>query len=250
MKKILMIVLLCSVGLLKAAELEVAQPTVNLKQAWSTGKLTGKNYTDGTIGMKDYPNVWSYWFIKSGTTPSNFELAPLNAIPHDGKAAQKWKDNTILAAEANGDSFRFPALLNGSFVVRDTKHNLGGAYAFTNPFAEKVKVIVEGNFNHLKGANVFLFVKTRDGGITIIGDNRNPDCLHQVSNTFPNGSVRTRSYMKLQLEQVLNPGDSLFFAVRDPTAVAGKYSGPLKTIFFINDNWGKTWNPIIHIEKD
>ena len=163
---------------------------------------------------------------------------------------QIWKKYTpILASSisADGQTFNFPALLKNTMTIIHTRKSFGCAYGVKNPFDKEVICYVEGRLWHTPEAKIYIYIQHKDGKVTKLVEDNNPDAVEEVSNKFPDGKVHVRHYMKLQIEAPMKPGDRLVIAGVRPDN-QGKYVGKTGLGTFRIDGWGKPWNPIISFE--
>ena len=251
MKKSLIALACAAMFTVNAAELRVDGPMELLKKEWSDGTMTGKNTHTAKIGGKLYKDVWEYWYVDSGFTPETIKLAPLKAVSPDTAAAKAWKGYTpILAAgiSADGKHLHYPALLRNTMTIIHTRKSFGCAYGVRNPFDKDVVCYVEGRLWHNPEAKIYIYIQHKDGKVTKLVEDNNPDAVEEVSNKFPDGKVHVRHYMKLQVEAPMKPGDRLVIAGVRPDN-QGKYVGKRPGLgTFRIDGWGKPWNPIISFE--
>ena len=233
-----------------AEELKMDGPMELFKKEWNDGTMTGKNTHSARIGGKVYPDIWHYWYVDSGLTPETIKLAPLNAISPDSKAAKVWKNYHPILAQSIKEkgSMSFPALLRNSLIMIHTKKTFGCAYGFKNPFDQEVVCYIEGRLLHDKKAMIYVYLKHKDGTVTQLVKDDNPDAVEDVVQTYPGGRTGIRHYLKLQIETRLKPGDLVVIAGVRPD-LNGKYVGKNGGGTFHIDGWGKAYNPVISFEK-
>lgn len=245
MKKMLLSLLSISF-LLTAAEWTVESPQKNLKTAFDSGRLAGKNCHDAVYGKKTLPDAWSYDKIEQGDTPETFRFTPLKALTPEHASVKAWK-KTVLTSDVTGKKFKYPALVGSAFYT-EGKACRGGAYRFRNTGKEKLSIILEGAFRITPGAKVFIYRRTANGTVTMLADDENPNAKFEITHKKANGAVAIRrNYLKLQAETELQPGDALEFSViiKKPHSGSKAYS-----LFYTDDHWGKNYNPVVIIEDN
>ena len=225
-----------------AAELAVENPFKALTEEWSSGKMNGKNSCSAVIDRKKYPDAWKFFYIAGGNDYKDAVLKPLNGVSPESKGATVWKNYTpILAASVKEDgSFGFPALLKNGFCIVHTKLSWGGAYSFTNPLEKTAKIYVEGHFWHNANAKIYIYVQKKDGSSKLLSDDSNPEAVLDYEK---------RHYLKLMLEETLEPGESLVFIGFHPGGMGKYVAGNAFTPFYIS-GWGDSWNPMVSLEVE
>ena len=225
-------------------------PMPTLTEEWRNGTMTGKNSCSGKINGKLYPDVYHFWYLKKGVTPDTAELAPLNAISPDSKAAKTWEKYTPMLAVGvkNNTNVIFPALQKSSMVMIHTKLTYGMAYGVKNPFDTEVTCYVEGRLWHSEEAKIYVCKRDTEGKLTVLIEDNNPDAVENIMQTYRDGKKSNRHYMKLQVETRLKPGEFVIILGTRPD-FNGKYVAKKGVGTFRIDGWGKAWNPIISFEK-
>lgn len=238
MKKLALFVAVLGSVAAMATEIRFADPAIQLKKDFFSGKMTGKNSHAAVSGNQEFPDCWKYYYIASGDKPENFNLQPIKAISPDSPLGKKW-NQVILAASYTDTAFQYPALIGLYFYPRN---RMGLAYSFTNPLNKKATLYLEGNFRRDESVRAFVYIKRADGTVKLLTDDMDPEAWQQQETKLKD-RVMIRYYLKLQFEEEFAPGDTLVIACtpRNGKFPASKYIAGIS-------GWGAKWNPVISLE--
>lgn len=246
MKKILIFVLACYSAHAVNADVwkEFEGIAKSGNKAWKAKELTdGSKSIDGYLKGKKNKNVWSYWYIKSGDNPKNFQLLPMK---YSSKAFVAWNKPSWVA-QINGKKSVLPANIGVYGYVAPTMCGKGMGFALTNPFDYSISMELEGNLAVLSDdAQFFVFTKSNDGIIKTLKSSSEEDAIYKIETNKKDkaGNIKYRKYFQLGLSFTLAPKDKVYIVGYLPkTIVATKHKGGMKIIYCLNEGQGVQFTP-------
>ena len=196
---------------------------VAAKNALKSGALKdGAAAFPAVIKGKRYPGTWSFWVVKSGSSPEDIELAPMK-FRHAGVS----KGQFVSPA---GHSF---SDMNFGFL-RNRGGECGMAFSFRNPSKAALELELDGNlrlysYDPAKPYQLFIYTVNADGTKKLISSSANEDAVWSIK--YSKGDLY---YFRLASDVRLEKGASLFVVLLD------KYiqefpANRIKRVFCLNE---------------
>jgi len=246
MKKILIFVLACysAYAVNAGAWKEFEGISKSSSKARKAKELAdGSNSVDGYLEGEKIKDVWSYWYIKSGDNPENFQLFPMKYSLKDSKS---W-NRTFWASEINEGKAVLPANIGVYGYVTSTMFGKGMGFALTNPFNYSISMELEGNLAVLSdNSQFFVFIKGNDGVIKILKSSSEEDATYKIETNKKDkaGNIKYRKYFQLGLSFTLAPKGKVYIVGYLPkTIIATKHKGGFKIIYCLNEGQGVKFTP-------
>ncbi|MFA6816105.1 MAG: hypothetical protein WCS73_07410 [Lentisphaeria bacterium] len=246
MKKILFFVLACCSAY--AVETSVWQEFEGIarstNKAWKAKELVeSKNSVDGYLKGKKIKDVWSYWYIKAGDNPQNFELLPMKYSAKDSAA---W-GNPYWAANINDGKPVLPATIGVYGYATAIMCGKGMGFAFTNPFNYSISMELEGNLAvPSDDAQFFVFTRSNDDVIKILKSSSEENAIYKIETKKKDkaGNVKYRKYFRLGLCFTLAPKNKVYIVGSLPKTIIGpKHKGGFRIIYCLNEGQGAQFTP-------
>ncbi len=189
-------------------------PLVTQSLAQAVKANTIKNGDDAfgaKIGTKFYDGVWSFFYIKSGEKPENFQLVPMYAFVKEDNVVSR----EVSFRSSKNNSFVFISPYGYIFRLTDG-HGLG--FSFKNPFDRNISIEYEGalrlyGYDPASPTSIFLFKGTLDGKKILLKSSSEPDAIYAKENILKNGSKKVTYYFRLGVDVELTKNEMVFLVV-------------------------------------
>lgn len=215
-------------------------------QYWKQQKLAENTHEHGGFFCgREWPQVWSYWAIKTGENYDNFQLEPLCFQP---SAATAW--NCPFWRIPGQDS---PAISGVYGYLAATAAASGMGIAFRNPTPHAIHVNVEGSFRNYQEnwEDIFyLFKQDVSGKKHLLKSSLDVESHYTVPGNPAKDDKpsRDRLYFRLGVRCRLEPNERIFLMLHSPgVEVQTNARGKWQTRFCLDEGQGKYYRPLFVI---